>query len=166
MLNLTTKFVYNNKVKDFRGDHIEAQEVNIHLLSKMIYEEDQRVEEAIVKTKGQVVMKNHVLFLTFNETMEDVGKVHNMIKIKDQEATIIRQGSITMRQPLEKGAVTEGTYRSPYGRMVTTTKMNDLTFSWHPETQIGDIYIAYDLTMQGQRVGLCQLTYHLTGGLS
>ncbi|TCP23020.1 uncharacterized beta-barrel protein YwiB (DUF1934 family) [Scopulibacillus darangshiensis] len=142
------------------------QDVMIHFQSRMIYKEDQSVEEQKATFQGQAAIKNGSLFLRYQEVMEELGEVSHTIKIMGDQATILRQGPITMRQPLEQGARTEGTYRSPYGRMATTTKTNVLRSSWNPEIPSGSIYIEYELAMQGQEVGLCQLTYNLTGGLS
>ncbi|MBM7645403.1 uncharacterized beta-barrel protein YwiB (DUF1934 family) [Scopulibacillus daqui] len=139
--------------------------MKIVLDSKMVYEKEGHTEETTIEITGQVIIKNNVLFLRYDETMDDIGTINNTVKIKDDEAVIIRKGAVSMRQPLKKGSVTEGTYHHPYGKMLMTTKTKTCQCSWNEDKKQGLIKIDYEFAMQGQHVGLCQLIYKI-GGIS
>ncbi|MFC7391898.1 DUF1934 domain-containing protein [Scopulibacillus cellulosilyticus] len=141
-------------------------DVKIVLDSKLTYKAEGHTEKTTVELNGQAVLKNNVLFLRYDETMEGIGIVHNTVKIKDGEAVIIRKGAVTMRQPLKKGAVTEGTYHHPYGNMLMKTTTKTCKGSWDEDKKQGLIKIDYEFAMQGQHVGLCQLIYKIIGGVS
>jgi len=120
-------------------------------------------ETAVLHTKGVLYIKGKTYFLRYREEVEGLGPVDHTIKIKGDEALILRAGAVSMRQPLKIGKDLAGTYTSPYGQMDTVTTLNRCEVDWNGKNRSGCFIIGYDLAMQGQAVGHFVLTFKLEG---
>jgi len=130
-------------------------------LKSVIKHADMGSETAVLHTKGVLYIKEKTHFLRYREEVEGMGSVDHTIKIKEDEALIIRSGAVSMRQPLKIGEGLAGTYTSPYGQMDTVTTLHRCEVDWQDESGMGCLIIGYDLVMQGQAVGRFVLTFTL-----
>lgn len=140
------------------------QEVTLKLKSRIHHSENEKVEETAFTTTGLIAIKDNTLYLRYDEVMAEIGTVHHTVKVKTEEATVLRQGPISMRMPLALNLETEGSYKMPFGRMEMLTHAKKLDYKWDEQKQTGTIDLVYDLTIQGEHVGLCEISYHLSGG--
>ena len=137
-----------------------AIKVEIRVKSEIKYVE-MPLEQTLLHTKGLLNIKDETYYLRYEEEMEGIGPVHHTIKIKGDEALILRKGSVSMRQPLKIGEALEGTYQSPIGMMQTCTKMNQCGADWKASKGTGYLTLGYHLDLQGQAVGQFKLTFKL-----
>ncbi|GGE28706.1 hypothetical protein GCM10011391_04100 [Pullulanibacillus camelliae] len=135
-------------------------EVKIRLKS-VIKHTDMGPETTVLHTKGVLYIKGGAYFLRYKEEMEGVGSVDHTVKIKGDEALILRTGAVSMRQPLKVGEALTGSYNSPYGQMETVTTLNRCEAGWQDKSRNGRLLISYDLVLQGQAVGRFTLTFKL-----
>lgn len=142
----------------------DIQKVTLQLKSRIQHPDIRKAEETTVKTTGLVTVKNHTLYLRYEEQMEEIGTVHHTLKIKPEEVTVLRQGPLSMRMPLALNQEAEGSYQTPFGRMEMMTHAKKLDYKWNEEKETGVIHLVYELTMQGDYVGLCDIRYQLSGG--
>ncbi|GGH87032.1 uncharacterized beta-barrel protein YwiB (DUF1934 family) [Pullulanibacillus pueri] len=134
--------------------------VDIRLKSEM-KAADMPLERTLLHTKGLLNIKDDVYYLRYQEEVEGVGSAHHTIKIKGDEALILRRGPVALRQPLKLGESLEGTYKSPVGNMQTVTHMNKCLVNWQGSKKSGYFVLGYQLSMQGQAIGQFTLTFKL-----
>lgn len=118
-----------------------------------------RKELLTTETDGSLYSKGDATFLAYKEMMQNVGQISNIIKIKDDEVTIIRSGGVSMRQTFKKGATTSSFYQSPYGIMEMVAKTEHVDFTYEAKSQKGKLSLSYLLQMQGEWVGRHRLTF-------
>ncbi len=142
----------------------DIQEVTLQLKSTIHHPDSRKAEETTVTVSGLVTVKNNTTYLRYEEELEEIGTVHHTIKIKPEEVTVLRQGPLSMRMPLSLNRETEGSYQTPFGRMEMLTKAKKLDYKWNEAKETGVIHLVYELTMQGDYIGLCDIRYQITGG--
>lgn len=140
------------------------QNVTIQLKSRIRDAESGVIENNTVTASGHLAIKNDTLYLKYTEEMAEIGAVHHTIKITAEEFTVMRQGALSMRMPLVVNRNMEGSYQTPAGKLNLETRAKRLDYKWNDQEENGTIHLVYDLTMQGQLVGRCDLRYQLTGG--
>lgn len=151
---------YNNKVKVIKGTDIvmsqnkEKVPVSIKLVTEI--RDGARKEHTVTEAKGMLYEKETATIFSYTEEMDGAGKVNNILKVKENEVFIMRSGAVSMRQMLQKGETTTGTYESMYGTMDMETKTENIRF--HPQLNSGKLLVTYQLAMQGQQVGRHRLT--------
>ncbi|MGO4889112.1 DUF1934 domain-containing protein [Anaerobacillus sp. MEB173] len=110
-------------------------------------------ETITMKANGKLYQKETSTIIRYEETIEEAGKVSNIIKINEEGITIVRQGSISSRQLYSPGITTDSVYQSPYGSMLISTETKKVQVDWTKERNQGTIEIAYILTLQDEQVG-------------
>ena len=89
---------------------------------------------------------------SYKEEMDDGLLVQTVLKITEEEASLLRQGGIQMKQRYSQGGKTHGLYRSPYGPMTMETLTNRLHIEWHQSRPI-QVEIEYQLWLNEQETG-------------
>ncbi|WP_051556439.1 DUF1934 domain-containing protein [Alkalihalobacterium bogoriense] len=77
------------------------------------------------KAVGELTSKDDIKYLRYIEKT-DSGQVTNVWKIGTGHMTILRNGEVSVRQPLHIHAKTEGSYSTPYGTLnhyIETTRL-------------------------------------------
>ena len=118
-----------------------------------------RKELLTIEEEGTLYSKEDATFLAYKEMMENVGQISNVIKIKDGEDSIMRSGGVSMRQTYRKGAITSGSYQSPYGMMEMVAKTENIDFTNRTDSRKAKLILSYQLQMQGEWVGRHRLTF-------
>lgn len=116
-------------------------------------------EMLTTETEGTLYSKDDATFLAYKEITENIGQISNIIKVKNDEVTIIRSGGVSMRQTYKKGATTTGSYRSPYGVMEMVAKTENVDFTYRTHSRKARLILSYQLQMQGEWVSRHRLTF-------
>ncbi|NSL52993.1 DUF1934 domain-containing protein [Calidifontibacillus erzurumensis] len=124
-----------------------------------IRDNDGRKDLLTTETEGALYSKDGATYLAYKEMMEDVGQISNVIKIKNEEVTIIRTGAVSMRQTYKKGEITSGSYHTPYGRFEMVAKTEHVDFTNKPQSRKAQLLLTYQLKMQGEWIGRHRLTF-------
>jgi uncharacterized beta-barrel protein YwiB (DUF1934 family) len=107
-------------------------------------------------TFGQYIQKTNSFFLRYEEIMEE-GNVKTVVKVSNQEGSILRNGAVNMKLSFRKNKSLKGNYETPYGLLDIHTNTSRINHSFDDRSKKGEIDILYDLKMQGSHAG----TYHM-----
>ncbi|MDF0726654.1 DUF1934 domain-containing protein [Cytobacillus sp. S13-E01] len=120
--------------------------------------QDNRKQHVAIEANGQYYIKDDATFLRFTERQE-AGDVNTIVKISSHGVLILRSGAVKMRQVFIKGKQAIGSYESPYGSFELLTDTNNIEFkpSKHSHRK-GNLFLAYLLQMQGDKVGRYTMT--------
>lgn len=155
----TRPFSYNIKVilhiKDVMALTTDQQTpVKIHLVTTVRQDGDEEVYEMVVF--GRLFHKGQAVYLEYDEVQED-GTVHSIVKIGDNEATILRSGIVNMRLKFKINERMSGSHVSEVGSLLLTTNAQKIFHEENKDTREGQIQLHYDLSMQGTAVGHYQM---------
>ncbi|MEB1808167.1 MAG: DUF1934 family protein [Bacillaceae bacterium] len=137
---------------------VEDKRKPISVLMKTTIRQGDKKEHLSLKGKGNVYVKNGYTYLLFKEIHNDKLNVQTTVKIGEQEATIIRNGDLSMRQIYTVGEKTEGTYRSPYGYWQTSAKTHHCQYEWPANQTSGKLKLKYDYYLQNESSGTFDVT--------
>ncbi|WP_185819833.1 DUF1934 domain-containing protein [Salibacterium salarium] len=115
-------------------------------------------DQVNLQAKGDVYQKNNYTYVNFKEDLDDIGQVSTVLKIGERELTVIRSGPVSMRQRYLSGERTEGTYETPYGKLITEAETDQVAVMWSDSGSTGRIQFGYDLTLQGSVAGRYDVT--------
>lgn len=101
---------------------------------------------------GTLYLKNNNYYILYKETQQTgMENVTTSLKVEGERITIIRNGSVSMRQIFECGVVNRSLYQSNFGCMDMAVK------PWHIEVHLtdigGSIKLEYELELDGSNVG-------------
>lgn len=113
------------------------------------------------RVEGSMLQKGQTTYIKYEEQTEDNESVRNVLKISPDEATIIRNGPVSMHQRFLKGSSTEGHYGTPFGTMHMETLTERYHYDWRPEEGAGEIGLTYQLKLQGKDLGKVTLSYSI-----
>ncbi len=131
--------------------------VKIHLVTKVRQDGDEEVYEMVVF--GRFFRKGEAVYLEYDEVQED-GTVHSIVKISNNEATILRSGLVHMRLKFKMNERMSGSHVSEVGSLVLSTNTKKISHEENIDTGEGHIQLHYDLSMQGASVGHYQMLIH------
>ncbi|UFJ40217.1 DUF1934 domain-containing protein [Brevibacillus humidisoli] len=119
-----------------------------------------QLEEVTQRYHSKAVAKPSGWFFSYHESIGDVGEVRTVLKISDAEVTILRQGSLEMKQRFQSGVSTESIYHSPFGRfrMKVHTRRMQVTKEGNRPTAVD---ISYQLWLNDAYVGEVDLAFQL-----
>ncbi|MFV8826284.1 DUF1934 domain-containing protein [Alkalihalobacterium sp. APHAB7] len=137
---------------------VEDKRRPISVLMKTTIRQGGQKEHLSLKGKGNVYVKNGYTYLLFKEIHNDKLNVQTTVKIGEQEATIIRNGDLSMRQIYTVGEKTEGTYRSPFGSWHTSAKTHLCHYEWPASRSSGKLQLKYDYFLQDEPSGTFDVT--------
>ena len=119
--------------------------VNIRLFSTIRH--PNVPEETIsLETKGTLTLKEHQYYLVYEE-MQDAKSIRTTVKLSGKTALILRSGGVKMRLPFERGELLTGSYDTPYGTIMITTKTKHLHF------EEGHFQVEYELIINDEVAG-------------
>jgi uncharacterized beta-barrel protein YwiB (DUF1934 family) len=103
--------------------------------------------------RAQLVQKGKHWFISFQDEQGS-----SLLKIGEEEITVIRRGQVTMRQSFRKGVLTSGTFTNPAGKMVMETHTHEIVFEMDSHGQFRGAMWRYDLRLNGQEIGQNRIT--------
>ncbi|WP_425454708.1 DUF1934 domain-containing protein [Falsibacillus pallidus] len=129
--------------------------VKIELKTKIKHDEQQETYELVAF--GRYYQKGKSIYIKYDEIQEE-GTVNTIVKITEGEAVILRSGALKMRLSFIKGNEMNGSYDSPYGTLLLTTRTKELQLDQSSEGKIdGHFDLRYQLLMQGSSVGVYEM---------
>ncbi|HEY8341524.1 MAG TPA: DUF1934 family protein [Calditerricola sp.] len=96
-------------------------------------------------------------YIRYDEEHDD-GRVSTTLKVQPNRVVILRRGARTMEQAFVPGAVTSGTFGTPYGRVALTTRTRTVDVEETQEPPGLVIRIAYAWLLGGEPMGERRLT--------
>ena len=133
----------------------EQTPVKIELRTKIQHDSQQETYELVAF--GRYYQKGSSIYIKYDEVQEE-GTVNTIVKITGEEAVILRSGALKMRLSFLQGKEMNGSYDSPYGMLLLTTKTNELSLEQSSDGQIdGQFQLKYQLMMQGSSVGVYEM---------
>ncbi|HET7628673.1 MAG TPA: DUF1934 domain-containing protein [Bacillales bacterium] len=114
------------------------------------------------RVKGTLVEKGPSVYIRYHEKLEEhEDAVRNVLKIGEDDVTIIRNGGVSMHQRFQEGKKTEGSYRTPFGTMRMETATKQFDYEWKSDEGRGEIVLVYELVLQGRDLGRVTLTFSI-----
>ncbi|PWA11910.1 DUF1934 domain-containing protein [Pueribacillus theae] len=153
---------------------MSACERDVHLMAKpfsqtqasLTIETTIEIDSAIERSRnivdGTVYTKDGTTVCSYKEAAEN-GEISNIVKINQNAVTIIRNGSVAMRQPFIIACETNGSYHTPFGSLATKALTKDIQFEWDRKREVGSLLLAYDLWMQENHTGFFTVKIHMEG---
>lgn len=123
--------------------------VKIKLVSSII-PTDGELETYEMWLQGSVMEKAGTHYLRYEEFQDD-KEIRTTVKLKNDQAFIMRSGGVTMRLPLTLQQKERGHYESVYGSIPIVVKTHQL--SYEPLENGGRFMTKYDLIIGGNAVG-------------
>ncbi|MBB2479109.1 DUF1934 domain-containing protein [Bacillus sp. APMAM] len=129
--------------------------VKIHLKTTIDHGEEAETYELTLF--GEYYQKEQAAFLKYEELLQE-GSIQTVVKVKEQEALILRSGSIKMRLAFDLENEKAGSYEGEYGTLLLTTKTKSLENRKNDSGRLsGKFILKYDLKMQGSIVGTYEM---------
>lgn len=130
--------------------------VKIHVNTEISYDgaENQTFE---LTAFGRYYIKGNASYLQYDEHMEE-GIMKTIVKVADEEALILRSGAVKMRLPFVLHTKMAGSYETPFGTLAAKVYAKEIIHDYNNQTKQGNIYIQYDLAIQGSPAGRYQLS--------
>lgn len=147
-MNLFLLITFEKDVNHLAAD-INQVPVNIHL--KTTIKQDQEKENYELMLRGFYYQKGSSAFLKYDEVLEE-GTVHTIVKMSNRDAVILRSGAVKMRLSFHADVEKNGSYESPYGTLLLSTRTKKI------ETNEGQFLLKYDLCMQGEVSGTYEMS--------
>lgn len=126
--------------------------VVIDLTSKAVGE-DGNAETTTNRVDGILIQKENTLYIRYAEEIEDTGRIRNVVKIAENDVTIIRNGAVSMHQRFQEGETTKGDYGTYFGTLHMETATKRLSSEWKRQEGYGELDLTYQLMLQGRDVG-------------
>jgi uncharacterized beta-barrel protein YwiB (DUF1934 family) len=120
-----------------------------------------QTERTVMEYQGKAAEKETGWYVMYTEQLDGVGDVSTILKIGVSDVTLLRQGSLQMKQLFRKGKSMECDYDSPHGRFRMETHTRKLRIE-RMENRPERVYIAYQLWMNEQYLGEYELELRLT----
>jgi uncharacterized beta-barrel protein YwiB (DUF1934 family) len=96
--------------------------------------------------------KGASFFVRYREQMEDGGETTAVLRVEEDEVSLLRQGSVQMKQVFRKGAGTRGMYTTPYGAFQMDTHTRLLRIE-RKDGVPSRVVIAYQMWLNEQYIG-------------
>jgi len=109
----------------------------------------QRSEQTM---KGDLYLKNGRIYVRYEETSPEVGRIATTVNIGRDRIKLIRHGALASEQTFVPGEWTTGYMDTPYGRMELRTRTQSLLFRMD-EQGLGATEWTYELLVQDQPAG-------------
>lgn len=126
------------------------QDVQLHLV--VTHSVEGQTEETRQEYHGLGVKKGNGWYFSYKEDMEGVKNVSTVLKIGNSDVTLLRQGSLQMKQLFAQGQSSESSYHSPFGQFFMETHTRHLQIE-REKDRPARIKISYQLWMNRQYAG-------------
>lgn len=137
----------------------QGTKVKIKLVSTILPTDGER-ETYEMWLEGSLVKKAGTDYLRYEEVQED-QTIRTVVKLAQNQALIMRSGSVNMRLPLNLEQNERGHYESIYGSLPLETKTYQLAIERKPNGS-GHFATQYDLIIGGASVGNYTLEINFT----
>ncbi|MFM1651156.1 DUF1934 domain-containing protein [Brevibacillus sp. B_LB10_24] len=131
------------------------QEVTLHLTIRQSSGGQTTVTDN--RYEGKAVEKAAGWYFSYQEDLEGIGEVGAVIRVAESDVTLLRQGSLQMKQVFSKNRSTESAYVTPHGRFWLKTHTRKLRIERTGDRPTG-ISLAYQLWLQDEYLGESVLT--------
>lgn len=131
-------------------------------LNTTITDGDRR-ETHTMNAEGKLYRRGSLTVIRFEEPKDDPANEATLqtVKLSGAELSVNRKGHVSMQQRFVEGLETEGSYQSPYGKIVMNTETHEVNYAWDEVRCQGYFELRYTLIIQGGAVG----DYHLYAAL-
>gem|GEM_PF-440522 len=119
-------------------------------------------QEAFMYT-GFLYRRPEGWYVRYDEEQDD-GRVSTILKVQPNRVVLLRRGARSMEQVFVPGAVTSGTFSTPYGRFALTTHTRTVDVAETEDPPGLVIRIAYAWTLGGEPMGERRLTVMIKEG--
>lgn len=134
------------------------QQVTLQLTSKQIM--NGQTEEVRHHYEANAVLKQNAWFFTYKEPLDDQLEVNAVLKVGQQEVTLLRQGAVQMKQSFQKGQSSSSRYNTPYASYQMQVHTHQLRIK-EEDNRPSEIAIGYQLWLNEELMGEIQLHYSL-----
>ncbi|WP_069201879.1 DUF1934 domain-containing protein [Bacillus niameyensis] len=128
--------------------------VKIHLTTTVKIDEEEETYELTVF--GHHYKKGNTIYLKYDEVQKG-GTIHTVVKMVEDEATILRSGLLKMRLSFRLFEERNGSHESEFGNLFITTNTKKLVHHYENDKCAGELNLAYDLAMQGTHAGIYKM---------
>jgi uncharacterized beta-barrel protein YwiB (DUF1934 family) len=134
------------------------QDVEIQLTTK--HKVDGQTEETVHRYLGKGVEKTNGWYLTYKEQLEGAGEVNTTLKVAETDVTLLRQGSLQMKQLFQKGVSSHSPYAGPFGRFSLETHTRRVRI-YREQGRPTEIRVEYQLWLNEQYAGEHELIVNI-----
>lgn len=108
-------------------------------------------------TAGEYYLKNEKHYILYEEQMSpEDGVTKNVLKIGDGIVELKKRGATDYTMTFEIGKKNHAHYQTPIGPLFMGVHTKSLTFTEKEEEM--ELWIQYDLEVQGEHVSKCEIT--------
>ena len=119
------------------------------------------VQHTEMREVGRNDVKNGPHYQLYEDTTLLGGQeVPSLLKIAPASLTLVRHGSVEQRLEFVPRAERVGSYSSPYGRIPLAVRTREFQSACRVDGT-GRVELRYDLFLQGEFQGRCQLTIEM-----
>lgn len=134
------------------------QDVRIELL--VTHKMDGQTDETKQQYLGKGVQKENGWYISYKEQFAEIGEVGTILKISEQDVTLLRQGKLQSKQLFAKGSSSESVYASPYGQFQMETHTRQLRITRENGRPL-ELEISYQLWLNRQYLGEYEMMVRL-----
>lgn len=132
---------------------------NVAIRLTITHQLDGQTDTSQYEYAGIGVKKAGGWFFSYKEQLEEGLTVQTVIKIREDEVTLLRQGGLQMKQLFKTGDQTQNMYQSPYTVFTMETLTKSLVIHRENERPVQAL-IQYRLWMNQQETGDYDLKLH------
>ncbi|MBP7249436.1 MAG: DUF1934 domain-containing protein [Selenomonas sp.] len=119
------------------------------------------VQHTEMRAMARHDVKNGTHYLRYEDTTLLAGQaVPSLLKIAPASLTLVRHGPVEQRLEFVPRAERPGSYSSPYGRIPLAVRTREFLSVCRVDGT-GRVELRYDLFLQGEFQGRCQLTIEM-----
>jgi len=123
--------------------------------------QDGEKSETTYLADANFALKNEKIILTFDEqNVEDDGVTKCRFEISGDALLMKRDGPVVVEQTHIKDEKTQGSIRTPFGRMNTEVETTHFTFTERSSSEY-QLHLAYDLYVSTERAGIYNLDLNI-----
>jgi uncharacterized beta-barrel protein YwiB (DUF1934 family) len=105
---------------------------------------------------GEYYYRNNAHFIMYDELLEDMESIKNVIKLRDKEFTLTKKGGINVQMFFSQGKKTMTQYLTPFGNILIA--LDTKCVEYQQEADSLYIHIGYGLEANYQYIGDCNIT--------
>lgn len=129
--------------------------VDVKLRSTIIHP-GQPADKHTLQATGAIIEKAGNLYLRFEEK-QNGQVIRTTVKLGDEEALIMRSGTVQMRLPFSMGTPRPGTYGNGPAMFNLLVKTKELQIDTDKAGAAGDFHVHYELHADGALLGTYKL---------
>lgn len=111
-----------------------------------------------VTAVGEIISKQGIDMVTYDENLVEEGKVRNVVTIQANKVSVKRDGIVKMNQLFREGKKSENVYQHPHGRIHMETYTYAINYDPFSKESPGKLSIDYQVSLNGQEARMHKLT--------